>query len=345
MKHYVYKITNLVNGKMYIGKRSCKKDIEKDKYIGSGKLLKRAVKKNGIENFKKEILVVCNTEEEAFNEERRIIKELKATESEEYYNIAEGGNGFTSDEVKKRWENEEYRNKIRETTKKLWENPEFREKIKEVNSNRNPANKGLKLSEDVKYKIGIMSKQHWKKEEYRKKVTEGIRKSWENEERRKITRERMLGEKNHFYGRKHTEETKKKLSEFHKGNKYSLGKKHTEETKRKIGEKNRGRIQGEETRKKLSIASKKLWENDKHKEHMKTIITGSNNPTARKVICLNDKKIYDTITEASEKTGIYLTGICRCCKGQRETAGRINGEKAKWMYYEDYKLLINNEDR
>ena len=53
------------------------KDIEKDKYIGSGKLLKRAVKKNGIENFKKEILVVCNTEEEAFNEERRIIKELK----------------------------------------------------------------------------------------------------------------------------------------------------------------------------------------------------------------------------------------------------------------------------
>ena len=42
MNHYVYEITNLINGKKYIWKRSCKCSIEEDKYMGSGKLLKKS---------------------------------------------------------------------------------------------------------------------------------------------------------------------------------------------------------------------------------------------------------------------------------------------------------------
>ena len=42
--------------------------------------------------------------------------------------------------------------------------------------------------------------------------------------------------KNHFFGKHHSEESKKKMSEANKGNKYRLGKKHSEETKRKISE-------------------------------------------------------------------------------------------------------------
>ena len=63
-----------------------------------------------------------------------------------------------------------------------------------------------------------------------------------------------LSGKNHpMYGKHHTEETKRKISENNVGNK---GRKCSKETKRKIGEGNRGKIVSKETRKKLSEASK-----------------------------------------------------------------------------------------
>lgn len=62
MYGYIYKTTNNVNGKMYIGMRKFYK-IE-DRYFGSGKLIKEAIKKYGIENFKKEIIEECETFEQ-----------------------------------------------------------------------------------------------------------------------------------------------------------------------------------------------------------------------------------------------------------------------------------------
>ena len=54
-------------------------------------------------------------------------------------------------------------------------------------------------------------------------------------------------------GRKHTEETKRKMSEN------NIGKKLSEETKRKIGESNTGQKRSEEAKKKMSEARKKFF--------------------------------------------------------------------------------------
>lgn len=64
MEHYVYKITNLKNNKIYIGVRShCNPSL--DTYMGSSKVLSNVIKIEGLENFKKEILKQFLTREEA----------------------------------------------------------------------------------------------------------------------------------------------------------------------------------------------------------------------------------------------------------------------------------------
>lgn len=104
--HYVYEITNKINNKKYIGKRSCNCDIKEDTYMGSGKYLWNAYKKYGLNNFQKEVLKICDTEQEALEYEKKLIAKLNATTSSDYYNIAEGGQGgnaiagFTEEEMK-----------------------------------------------------------------------------------------------------------------------------------------------------------------------------------------------------------------------------------------------------
>jgi len=92
-KYYLYLITNLVNGNIYVGKRTCNCIPEKDnKYIGSSKLLKLAVKKYGIENFRKEILRECNSLEELNMEELNIVNSQFVTRKDTY-NMHIGGKG------------------------------------------------------------------------------------------------------------------------------------------------------------------------------------------------------------------------------------------------------------
>lgn len=91
MVYYVYKITNLINGKIYVGKRG-HKDPLNDSYMGSGKLIKAAIKKYGKDSFKKEILNEFETNQEAASFEASLVtKEL--IESGASYNMHEGGHG------------------------------------------------------------------------------------------------------------------------------------------------------------------------------------------------------------------------------------------------------------
>lgn len=84
----IYKITNLSNGKIYIGKD------EKDRpfYMGSGLIIKQAIKKYGKENFDKEILETCYSKEDLCKREKYWIETLNSI-TPAGYNISPGGNG------------------------------------------------------------------------------------------------------------------------------------------------------------------------------------------------------------------------------------------------------------
>ena len=86
-KYVIYRTTNLVNGKSYVGKHETY-NLD-DGYMGSGKLLKRAMKKYGRENFKTEILEVYDNERDMNLAERILV----VVDPDISYNLCPGGQG------------------------------------------------------------------------------------------------------------------------------------------------------------------------------------------------------------------------------------------------------------
>jgi len=221
----IYKTTNLINGKIYVGQDS----KNNPKYLGSGKILKYALKKYGLENFKKEILEYCKTIDELNEREKYWIYELSSTNKDIGYNVGFGGqSGWML---------------------------------------------GLKHSEDTKLNYSINRKG------------------------------KLIGKKNGMYGKKHSDESKNKMSNPKFGQDNGMyGKKHSEETKKKmsdklIGDSNPfyGKKHSEETKQKMSeTAKKRKW-----------------SPTSKKV-SVGDL-IFDSATEAARCFNISVgTASYRC---------------------------------
>ncbi len=71
--HFLYKTTNLINGKYYLGMHSTFNI--KDGYLGSGKILRYSIRKYGRENFNSEIIEFYDSREELANAEMELITE------------------------------------------------------------------------------------------------------------------------------------------------------------------------------------------------------------------------------------------------------------------------------
>ena len=87
----IYKITNKLNGKIYIGKDT----KNKKNYFGSGIVIKQAIKKYGKENFDKCILCECNDYGELNEKEKYYIILFNSIDPNVGYNRSYGGDGFS----------------------------------------------------------------------------------------------------------------------------------------------------------------------------------------------------------------------------------------------------------
>lgn len=175
MYGYIYLIVNSINHKTYVGQKKLKsKAWDKDYYLGSGFLIKKAIKKYGKENFEKFLIQFCGTKEELDKQEIFWIAEYKKRGLAQY-NIAIGGQG------------------------------------------------------------GALFKGHKHSEESKKKIA--AQKGWKQSESAKIRISKAhMGELNPFYGKKHSEETLEKMKSSHKGHKASFSGHHSEESKKRISE-------------------------------------------------------------------------------------------------------------
>ena len=161
----IYRITNLINGKTYIGQHKYKK--LNDSYMGSGVYIKRAINKYGIENFKKEILVFNISKKEHIDllEKTFIASEREKVGRKNCYNIADyasaskGNTGHHhSEENKRKWSEER----------------------KGKNAGKNNPMYGKHLSEETKKKLSDSHKGkpgYWKGEHLSEEHKEKLKKA------------------------------------------------------------------------------------------------------------------------------------------------------------------------
>ena len=181
-KHFIYMTTNLITNEKYIGKHY---GTEDDSYLGSGKILQRAILKYGKENFKREILYISKNAEENNQKEKEFIKVYNAVEDRKFYNIAEGGDGGDIFH-----------------TLPIEQQDQLRERARlQCTGEGNPMY-GKHHSEEIKNKLCQIDKSYTQTQEYRDNMS-------------KI----KSGEGNGMYGKHHTEEAKQKMSDAKKGKK------------------------------------------------------------------------------------------------------------------------------
>ena len=166
----VYKTTNLVSGKIYIGKHMAPHDNPLNiKYLGSGVAIKRSILKYGKECFHKELIAICESEEDAYNLEKTIVNSIFVSRSDTY-NGTTGGAGLTSEEakiiLKKRYACQEYLDRHAKLMREISSKPEVRNKISTALTNlqKDPAYlKKMREAYDCKdrsIKISIAKKEN-----------------------------------------------------------------------------------------------------------------------------------------------------------------------------------------
>ena len=163
-KHYgfIYLTIDLKNGKGYVGQHKIYNQKTLDpQYIGSGRIIKDIKKKYGIKRFNRQILCFCESKEELNEKEIEYIAYFNAIESENFYNIAEGGYknplaGFSEEQK------EEFRKKCSRPGEKngMYNKHHTEESRKKISINSIGRKSAFKNKKHKKSSKDAMSKKH-----------------------------------------------------------------------------------------------------------------------------------------------------------------------------------------
>lgn len=171
MYGYIYMTVNKINGKTYIGQHKSMKFCHQDKYMGSGKNIKRAFKKYGIENFEKLLVQYVETKEEADKQERFWIAHYRERGMAQY-NITNGGEGVfglkhsEKSRIKMSEAQKEHYSSLTEEERKL--------RYGSAHKGKAPWNKGIKenLSDECRRKMSEAKRGKKLSEEHKRKLSE-----------------------------------------------------------------------------------------------------------------------------------------------------------------------------
>ncbi len=195
----VYKHTNKINGKVYIG-QTCKEPTRRWESRSGYKScthFNRAIEKYGWDNFEHEVLYAELALEEADEIERKLIKEYKSNDPNFGYNIKEGGHNSKLPEITKE--------RISKAKKGSHASEETKKKLSDMRQKENHPMWGRHHTEESKKKMSEARKganhPNW-----------GKHHSPETIAKMKQSHHNVKGKNNPNWGRKYSEERKKKIS-------------------------------------------------------------------------------------------------------------------------------------
>ena len=334
-KHYgfIYLTIDLKNGKGYVGQHKIhnQKTLDPD-YIGSGTIIGNIKNKYGLKRFNRQILCFCESKEELNEKEIEYIAYFNAVESENFYNIAEGGYknplaGKTIEEMKI------ISNKISakvngEKNAMYGKNSEdymTQEAIIEKRKNQSIAQKKRFEDKKEREKTSVGVKKHYEDPKEREKVSIANKKRFEDEkEREKLSKAQIKRFKDKKEREKQSIANKKRFEDPKEREKQSIA--------------NKKRYEDPKEREKTRLANKKRFEDPKERE--KCGLPGEKNPRVKSVYCKELNIVFSYIGLAAEYCRNVLNSkigtISIVCDGKRNFTGKLtDGTKLTWKWKED----------
>ncbi len=301
---FIYVTTNMINGKRYLGRRKFSEDWRW--YYGSGAIFKKAMKKYGKENFKRDIIDIAYSEDELNQKEYEYSIFFNVVESDDWYNLVYGGGttiGYhASDETKR---------KIGDKAKERLVNPENHPMY---------GKDGLKGEKNPMY--GISPKERMDEETY---------KQWYKKQ------------KEHFDILRQNSQKKVYCIEYDRYyDSISIAKKETGAQTIALCCNGERVYSGKD---KNGNNLHWLWAENVNQKNIDISLKRERegNANCKRVLCIDTETIYPSAKETANIIGCSSSNICDCCRGVQKHAKGLSFRYATEEEYKEYKNKLNTE--